>query len=95
MGLAVLPARLDTELEAIKKAIINDSLLPKELLIHAEWLTYLKQTYKGKNITEFINNEVANKFMNCIENSGVFKQTKEGIKHFNTFMIELRHALAV
>ncbi len=95
MGLAVLPARLDTELEAIKKAIINDSKLPKELLIHAEWLTYLKQIYKGENITNFINNQVAIKFMNCIENSGVFKQTEVGIEHFNTFMEELQNALTL
>lgn len=85
MGLAVLPARLSVELPHIKNAIINNTELPLELSIHNEWVNNLKSLYKDQDIDAFINDQVANKFMKCIENSGVFKQTKEGINAFNLF----------
>jgi len=85
MGLAVLPARLKDEIPVIKEAILNDTELPKELDMHSDWLTHLKNEYNGEDLNTFINNEIAIKFMRCIEDAGVFKQTEEGKKAFNRF----------
>ncbi len=93
MGLAVLPARLSKELPAIKKAILNNTELPKDFNHHNEWLKQLKDKYKDQNIDTFMNDHVALKFMKCIENAGVFKQTPEGIKHFDNFIKRLSNAL--
>ena len=86
MGLAVLPARLSTELPVIKNALLNDLDLPSELEIHSEWLTLLKKQYKGEDIDAFINDAVAYKFMKCIEDAGVFKQDEQGKLAFDRFV---------
>lgn len=86
MGLAVLPPRLEKELKAVKNCLINGSLLPQEYSIHSEWLVELKDRYQGNDIDEFINNQIGNKFMRSLENSGVFKQTENGIEQFTNFI---------
>ena len=88
MGLAVLPARLSKELPIIKKAIKENTTLPKELEMHNEWLTNLKDKFNGENIDKFIEDEVADKFMRVIENAGVFKQDEQGKKAFSKFVKE-------
>jgi len=93
MGLAVLPARLKEELYAIKETLENNKTLPKEYVIHQEWVNQLVDSYDGEDIDEFINDEVAIKFVKCLENSGVFKQTTEGKKQFNKFTKELINVL--
>ena len=89
MGLAVLPARLEKELQVIKETVLGEHSLPNEYNIHKDWVNYLIGIYNGENIDEFIEHEVTLKFVKCIENSGVFKQTSEGIAQFNKFVKEL------
>jgi len=86
MGLAILPARLVEELAEIKKALLTNSDLPTKYYVHNDWLISLKEQYKGGEIDTFINEQVANKFVQCIEDSGVFKQTEEGIRQFDKFI---------
>ncbi len=93
MGLSVLPARLKTELETIKNALVNKDTLPQELDIHRSWFNELQKVYNGEDINDFINNQVTIKFMKCIEDSGVFKQTDVGIKLFDKFIKEFENAL--
>lgn len=93
MGLAVLPARLNTEIPVIQHALLNDLLLPLELQQHQQWLTNLKKIYKDQDIDKFMKDQVAIKFMECIENSGVFKQSTEGIKQFDSFLKDLTDVL--
>ncbi|AIO18734.1 Galactose-1-phosphate uridylyltransferase [Candidatus Izimaplasma bacterium HR1] len=90
MGLAVLPARLNDEIPALKEALLNNKELTK-YTHHQEWLKYLKSIYKNEDIDIFINDQITIKFMKCIEDSGVFKQTDEGIKQFNRFVKELSY----
>lgn len=94
MGLAILPARLVEELEEVKKAIKKNTNLLTEFNIHSDWVNELKEKYSGEDIDLFINNEVANKFMLCIEDSGVFKQTESGQKQFDIFMEKLINVLS-
>ncbi len=94
MGLAVLPARLKDELAAIKKVILEKAILPSEYKIHKEWVVALKDKYNGEEINQFIEDEVALKFVKCLEDSGVFKQTEKGINQFNKFTKELIDVLS-
>ncbi len=85
MGLAVLPARLSKELPIIKNALLNNLDLEGDLVQHQAWLDELK-TMKFDDVDKFLDDQVANKFMKCIENAGIFKQDSEGKKHFTEFM---------
>ncbi|MBN2604292.1 MAG: UDP-glucose--hexose-1-phosphate uridylyltransferase [Bacilli bacterium] len=93
MGLAVLPARLASELPMIKDVIVGDLEIPQELDIHKEWIKELKQTYQQEDINQFLNDAVTLKFVKCIEDAGVFKQNVDGVNHFNQFMEALINVL--
>jgi len=93
MGLAVLPARLDEELQLIKDVLQKNIEIPEQIIHHKQWIHYLKTTYSTQDITQFIQDEVALKFISVIEDSGVFKQTPEGITAFTNFTKEVRHVL--
>ncbi len=86
MGLAVLPARLKKELSEVKKALKNNEELPDEFNIHRDWLGELRERNNNEDIDKFIEDQVADKFIRCLEDSGVFKQTEKGIKNFNKFI---------
>ena len=95
MGLAVLPARLTTELKALQphlikgniKAIIKDEVLSK----HAPWAEELLSKYKftDKNITKILQKEVGEVFAKGLEHAGVFKRTAEGQEAFGRFIKKL------
>ena len=93
MGLAVLPARLETELKTLKE-VFNKDVIPESIEHHKTWIQYLKEKYNGEDLDTFIQDEVALKFMQVIEDSGVFKQTTEGQQAFTSFMKEVAHALS-
>ena len=90
MGLAVLPARLKTEMLDLKKAILlgsdirNDAVLSK----HADWVDEIKAKYSDineDNIDKIIDDEIGIVFSKVLEHAGVFKRTKEGIASFIKF----------
>jgi len=85
MGLAVLPARLEEELPVIEDCLVNKKELPAELSVHKEWLQELRTLYTGEDAHQFLYDQVAKVFMRCIEDSGVFKQDKEGQDAFIKF----------
>lgn len=88
MGLAVLPARLKTELEEIKEVLLYGKSISNHLKIHQEWIDFLKKKYTNftlENIQQIINYEVAVKFNRCLVDAGVFKQDTKGINAFKKF----------
>lgn len=91
MGLAVLPARLKEELEQIKLVLTKDREVPSTLAHHETWITHLRTTYDNTDIDSFIEREVAIKFMQVLENAGVFKQDNIGQEAFTTFLQEVQH----
>lgn len=93
MGLAVLPARLSKELPVIKECILENKLLPAELSMHQEWVNDLSKK-SFANIDTFMQDEVAIKFMKCIENAGIFKQDNEGKQAFTSFMKEIENVFS-
>lgn len=93
MGLAILPGRLNRELEAIEKILTGEISVHKqmekkpELVKHKAWIEEMQFKYgtvkEGRNILQ---KEVGMKFKKVLEDAGVYKQTPEGIKSFVEFL---------
>ncbi|WP_010676873.1 UDP-glucose--hexose-1-phosphate uridylyltransferase [Bacillus timonensis] len=85
MGLAVLPARLKTELLEVEKYVIGetDSVNP----IHQEWAEELKAyTPTKEDVHELVKREVGKKFMRVLEDAGVYKRDEAGQTAFKRFI---------
>ncbi len=94
MGLAVLPARLKDEMEALSEAILEkkDLRSNEALEKHADWAEEFLPKYEkidASNITDILHQEIGNVFMQVLEDAGVYKQTKEGQEAFMRFVEKL------
>ncbi|MDD7267660.1 MAG: UDP-glucose--hexose-1-phosphate uridylyltransferase [Lachnospiraceae bacterium] len=90
MGLAVLPARLKTELDQLENAWQTGQDISKhpELEKHADWYRQLQERYPQINkedITAVLEHEVGRIFVRVLEDAGVFKRNKEGKAAFLRF----------
>ncbi len=90
MGLAVLPARLKTEIALLKKAILNGENIEADeaLSKHADWTKEIKNKYSNideTNIDKIIEDEIGIVFAKVLEHAGVYKRTDEGLKAFLKF----------
>ena len=87
MGLAILPARLKTELEQIKLCLSGKADFDSypELEKHKDWYEYLK-TCSYTNVDTFMEMEVTKKFVSVLENAGVYKMDDEGMDGFSRFV---------
>lgn len=95
MGLAVLPARLDRELDKLSEFILNgyDIKNDEELSKHYNWVQSFIGNYteiNKENINEIIYKEVGLVFEKVLECSGVFKCTEEGRKYFDKFISSIK-----
>ena len=82
MGLAVLPARLKTELAALEEAIITGADINADEMLskHAAWVEELKEkhTFTKENATEILKEEVGQVFAKVLEHAGVYARSEEG-----------------
>ena len=82
MGLAVLPARLKTELAALEEAILTGSNIANDVVLskHAVWVEKLKEkhTFTKENTTEILKEEVGQVFAKVLEHAGVYQRNAEG-----------------
>ncbi|TDT56458.1 UDP-glucose--hexose-1-phosphate uridylyltransferase [Fonticella tunisiensis] len=97
MGLAVLPARLKTELKEIKNILEGKVYFSREmynkgnaLYKHIPFIEYLIGKYGTKldenRAENVLKEEVGRKFLEVLLTCGVFKTDDRGIKAFNRFM---------
>ena len=91
MGLAVLPARLKSEMAELKEAILKGAdLRANEVLEkHADWVEEFAPKYEkidASNIDEIVEKEIGLVFMEVLEDAGVYKRTVEGQKAFDRFV---------
>ena len=97
MGLAVLPARLKTELAALKKAILaGEDLRASEILApHADWAEEFlpKYTVTEDNIDDILKKEVGLVFAQVLTDAGVYKRTPEGKTAFRRFLANLQEEI--
>lgn len=90
MGLAVLPSRLSSELEELRKAMLECKNIYQidSLKHHAEWADEVKAKhpeFNEANSKEIIEMETGLVFKKVLEDSGVFKRNEEGKKAFIKF----------
>ncbi|MDD3346106.1 UDP-glucose--hexose-1-phosphate uridylyltransferase [Oscillibacter sp.] len=94
MGLAVLPARLKTELSALARALTEgrDIRGDEALAKHADWAEEVqtRHTFTRENAMEILQNEVGAVFATVLEHAGVYKCTKEGRRAFLRFLRDVK-----
>ena len=91
MGLAVLPARLEVELELLGDYLVKGKDISGNELIakHAEWVNSFRNNYQEiteENVTDILEKEVGRVFTHVLEDAGVYKCTKEGREAFERFI---------
>ena len=90
MGLAVLPARLKTELYALKDAILAGADLHADetLAKHADWTEALlaKHTFTEDNAMDILLQETGRVFAAVLEDAGVYKRNEAGRAGFLRFV---------
>ncbi len=90
MGLAVLPARLKDELDLLKDCLsMKKDIQDYEVLDkHKDWYFDLQSRYsfQTENIDDIIELELTKKFVEVLENAGVFKMDEQGQQAFITFI---------
>lgn len=88
MGLAVLPARLKTEM-----AVLADAILAGENLrdnpataLHADWAERFAAECTVENVQEILRREIGLVFSTVLEHAGVYKRTEKGRAAFLRFI---------
>ncbi|MCF0134718.1 MAG: UDP-glucose--hexose-1-phosphate uridylyltransferase [Blautia sp.] len=94
MGLAVLPARLKSEMQLLKQAILTGTDIRDDKVLgkHADWFASFSSKYElitEDNVDQIIQNEIGNVFVQVLEDAGVYKCTKEGRDAFMRFIRSL------
>lgn len=93
MGLAVLPARLNTEIADLEKAILNGADLRSDETLekHADWVDGFIDRIKAdpEKIHAIMQEEIGKVFMEVLENAGVYKRDENGMAAFDKFVATL------
>ena len=93
MGLAVLPARLKTEIADLEQAVLDkkdisgDEVLSK----HLDWLNTFRDRIEASpdRIHEIMQEEIGKVFMRVLEDAGVYKRDEAGMAAFDRFVSTL------
>ena len=93
MGLAVLPARLQKEMDILAQAILEEKNL-REIDVtckHADWVDEWRGNYKitKENISGILQDEIGRVFVKVLECAGVFKCDEQGVQAFKRFLANL------
>jgi len=92
MGLAVLPARLKDEMEALADTLINKGVnavrLDHDLEKHADWAEEFaaRRDITPENVNDVIKDEIGKVFMKVLEHAGVYKRNAKGAAAFGRFV---------
>ncbi len=89
MGLAVLPARLKSELEEVKRFLLEETeAVPNH---HRNWAEQIKRNNQihKENVGAILQDEVGKKFTKVLEDAGVFKRDEQGSQAFQRFIMAL------
>ncbi|KHF39587.1 UDP-glucose--hexose-1-phosphate uridylyltransferase [Halalkalibacter okhensis] len=97
MGLAVLPGRLQEELEELASVLPLDDARErisgsKTIAKHLDWALNIKAKHpelSKENMPAILQDEVGNVFATILEHAGVFKRDQEGITAFLRFIDSL------
>ena len=93
MGLAVLPARLKTELELLATALVEglDIAADERIAKHAAWVADFADRYEftKENVTDILKTEIGRTFEAVLEDAGVYPCTPAGRKAFLRFIEQI------
>ncbi|MDE6747235.1 MAG: galactose-1-phosphate uridylyltransferase, partial [Oscillospiraceae bacterium] len=90
--LAVLPARLKDEMEALADTLINNGVSAvredPELEKHADWAEEFaaRREITPENVNDVIKDEIGKVFMKVLEHAGVYKRNAKGAAAFGRFV---------
>lgn len=94
MGLAVLPARLKTEMSILKDAMLGgkDIAADESIAKHKEWADMLMKKYEitPENCDEILKKEIGIVFTSILEQCGVFDRTEKGKEQFLKFITSVQ-----
>ena len=89
MGLAVLPSRLSTEMEQVRKTVLagGDLRASEQTAKHADWMEEIlsRRPVTAENIDQVLREEIGRAFALCLDHAGVFRRTAEGKAAFLRF----------
>ncbi|MCD8150264.1 MAG: galactose-1-phosphate uridylyltransferase, partial [Clostridiales bacterium] len=89
-GLAVLPARLKSEMDLMAEYILagKDLRADEALEKHADWYDTFKDSYTftEENVETILQDEIGKVFVKVLEDAGVYKCTPEGREAFQRFI---------
>jgi len=90
MGLAVLPARLKDELSLLRDCLLGQKDIDDYDVLekHRDWYNELKSSYQisKETIDDILAEALTIKFVEVLEDAGVFKMNDEGIDAFINFV---------
>ena len=90
MGLAILPARLKGEMQALAEAIVSgaDIADQPDLVKHQPWVEEIlsRREVNAENVMDVLQEEVGAVFAKVLEHAGVYKRTEEGKAAFMRFI---------
>ncbi len=91
MGLAVLPARLQTELSVLGEALVagKDPAEDEMIAKHADWANEIRNKYgviTKENVDDILKKETGIVFSKVLEHAGVYKCTEDGRAAFLRFI---------
>lgn len=90
MGLAILPARLKEEMAMLEECLcgLKDIQEYPALQKHSQWYQELKNkyTFTKENSKDILEQEITIKFVEVLEDAGVFKMNAQGIQAFTKFI---------
>lgn len=93
MGLAVLPARLKTEMDRMAEFILagKDLRTDEQLEKHADWFDIFKDSYTftEENVETILQDEIGKVFVKVLEDAGVYKCDEAGREAFDRFIAAL------
>lgn len=83
MGLAVLPSRLKSNIDLLKKALLNPLLFDtiEQIAPHRQWAEAMlksRQDITEQTVESVLREEIGKVFLGVLEDSGVFKDTDSG-----------------
>ncbi|MBQ9486507.1 MAG: UDP-glucose--hexose-1-phosphate uridylyltransferase [Selenomonadaceae bacterium] len=90
MGLAVLPARLKTEMAQVKESLVNGAESIEG--IHADWYKKIRAAYQNitaDNVDKIVDEEIGKVFSKVLEHAGVFKRDEKGMAAFDKFIASI------
>ena len=94
MGLAVLPARLKSEITAMKAAILSGAPFRADPVLdkHADWFLSFKDnyTFTEENTEDILKAQIGKTFVRVLSDAGVYKCTADGEEAFLRFVYSVK-----